>query len=348
MIRPSRRSFAAVATVGVLSVSVLCAGVAHAWSGSSGDVAVSGSSTVEPISSLVAELFAEKNPDVSVRVDGPGTGDGFKLFCNDQTDISDASRPIKPEEATACQDKGVEYTELPIGIDGLTIVANKSSKLKCVDFGQIYGLFGPESDGTYATAQSIASEVGSTNTALPASGSVKKFTPGPESGTYDSFIEIAEQKAIDARIAAGKVKTTTDDKGKTVASEPLVSDGQFPNDNDIVKRVEGTKNGVGFFGFAYYDENAGDLKAIAVQNPETGKCVKPTRTTIQNESYPVRRTLFVYPNNKKVADNKSVKDFLGFYLTKKNLTKSVAEAGYIALTPAQISETIQAWKSLAG
>jgi phosphate transport system substrate-binding protein len=314
---------------------------------------VSGSSTVEPVTSLVAELFSGDNPDVSVRVDGPGTGDGFQLFCNDETDISDASRAIKDEEAAVCQASGVEYTELPVAIDGLTLVANKASKIKCVDPQQIYALFGPESGGgttDLADAQAIAEELGSTGTPLP-SGSVKKFTPGPESGTYDSFIEINYEGLMEDRLAEGKIpgdKVGTDDDGEEEITEPLLSAGQFPNDNDIVKRVEGSKNSIGFFGYAYYKENKEGLKAISVFNEELGKCVKPTDKSIQAGDYPVSRVLFIYPNNAKVGSNAALKDFLDFYITEESLNDTVKESGYIPLAPADQQSTIDAWETLAG
>jgi len=346
-IRTHRRARGLVAAIGAAALASLAiAGPAAAQS--SGDVNVSGSSTVEPITSLVAELYSGKNPDVSVRVDGPGTGDGFKLFCNDETDISDASRPIKPEEAAACQAKAITYTELPIGLDGLTVIVNKNSslKLKCLSQADLYALFGPESTGDLSTDSALATQLG-TKQGLPSTGTVKKFTPGPESGTYDAFIELGYQKIMDAQLAAGKITdVTTDDKGKTVPAEPLISDGQFPNDNDIVKRVEGSKNGIGFLGIAYYSENQSELKAVAIEDPTTGKCVKPTEKTVQNGTYlPLSRTLFIYVNNAKAGSNASVKSFVDFYMTKKNLTKSVIEAGYAPLPPAKITESISTWKA---
>jgi phosphate transport system substrate-binding protein len=329
-------------------VAMSSGGIASAQD-ASGDVTVSGSSTVEPITSLVAEFFAEENSDVSVRVDGPGTGDGFALFCNDEIDIADASRPIDEEEAAACESAGVEYTELPVAVDGLTVIANKSSKLTCLDPAQLYGLFGPESDGTYATAQSIATELGSTNKKLPSGGSVKKFTPGPESGTYDSFWDIAYSDFVDSRLEEGKIpsdKVETNDEGEQEVTEPVVSDGQFPNDNAIVQRVEGSKTGVGFLGFAYYSENQGNLKAISIYNADTGKCVKPTTKTIQNETYPIARTLYIYPNNARSTG--AVKQFLDFYITPENLTTTVKEALYVPLSKAQRQDTIDTWSSASG
>ena len=149
---------------------------------------------------------------MSIRVDGPGTGDGFELFCNaeaGQWDATDASRAIEDEEAANCQTNGIAYTELTVGIDGLTIVANKASKIKCVDSAQIYAMFGPESAGgdvNLADAQTLATELGSTNAALP-KGNITKFTPGPESGTYDSFIDIGYSDIMEERLEAGSIPT---------------------------------------------------------------------------------------------------------------------------------------------
>ena len=347
---PSKlRQVIAGAVVGAVGFGTLLAIPAGAQSSGSRGVNISGSSSVEPITSLVAELFSKKNSSASIRVDGPGTGDGFKLFCAGSTDASDASRIIKPEEVAACDAKGITYTELPVGIDGLTVVVNKSSKLKCVDQAQLYGLFGPESDGSFATAQTLATAFGSTNTALPVSGTVKKFTPGPESGTYDSFIELAYQKLIDGQIAAKKIATTVDTKGKTIAAESVKSDGKFPNDNDIIKRVASTPNGIGFLGYAYYKENTDSVKSIAVVNPTTKTCVKASKRNIRDATYaPLSRLLYIYPNNAKVAANPELKSFMNFYMTKNTLTKTVAAAGYVPLSSSEIATTLSTWKARAG
>jgi phosphate transport system substrate-binding protein len=350
VIRSFRRPLVAAAAAGVLSVGlVLSGGVAGAQSN---EVVISGSSTVEPITSLVAELYAEENPDATIRVDGPGTGDGFQLFCNGETDVSDASRPIDEEEVAACEDNGVEYTELPVGIDGLTVVASSASKLKCLTHNDLYAIFGPESGGgtvDLADASALATELGGSK--LPKSGSVRKFTPGAESGTYDSFIELGYQDVMDSQLEAGAIpadKVGTNDDGEQEVVEPLIAAGTFPNDNDIVKRVEGSENGLGFFGYAYYQANkAGGLKAVAIEDSETGKCVKPTAKTIKAGTYPISRTLYIYPNNGNVAENRTLKDFLDYYLTKRSLTSNVLEAGYVPLASADLQETIDAWKQLA-
>jgi phosphate transport system substrate-binding protein len=337
-----------VAAVGVISVGVFSMGTAGAQSD---EVFISGSSTVEPITSLMAELYSEEAPDATIRVDGPGTGDGFQLFCNGETDVSDASRQIDEEEVTACEASGVEYTELLVGIDGLTVVANPSSKIKCLTFSDLYAIFGPESGGgevDLADSSALAAELDGSRS--PKSGTVEKFTPGAESGTYDSFIEITYEDAMGARLEEGKIpadKVGTNDEGEPEVIEPLVAAGTFPNDNEIVKRVEGADNGIGFFGYAYYQENQEGLKSIAIENPETGKCVKPTAKTIRNGSYPIARPLFIYPNNANVSENATLKEFLDFYITKKNLTATVEDAGYVPASASQIKETIAAWKGIA-
>src|SRR5918996_1625788 len=128
-----------------------------------GSVFISGSSTVEPISSLVAELFAEENPDVEITVEGPGTGDGFELFCNGETDISDASRPIEKEEVQICQQNGIEYVELEVALDGISVLTSPNNgDVDCLNTADLYALTGPESEGfaTWSDADDLGREVG--------------------------------------------------------------------------------------------------------------------------------------------------------------------------------------------
>ena len=137
--------------------------------GSSGTVDISGSSTVAPISTRVAELWEESGSSAVVNVDGPGTGDGFALFCEGETDISDASRPIKEEEAATCEENGIEYIELKVAFDGISVLTNPANEsVSCLSFPDMYALVGPESQGfgTWADGQEIASALGS-ETELP-------------------------------------------------------------------------------------------------------------------------------------------------------------------------------------
>ncbi len=353
MIRMFRRPRALVAAVGAVAVGIAGLGVGTAGAGADG-IEITGSSTVEPITRLVAELWAEENPSAEVRVDGPGTGDGFELFCSaepGQWDATDASRAIEDEEAANCAANNIEFTELLVGIDGLTVVANKSSKLKCLDHGQLYGIFGPESGGgdvKLADAQALATEVGSPAKKLP-KGTVTKFTPGPESGTYDSFIELGYQSIMEERLEGGLIAAdllTQNDEGEDEVSEPLIAKGTFPNDNNIVQRVEGSKNGLGFFGFAYFQENKGDLKSIGIYNDELGRCVKPSAKTIQNGTYPISRPLFIYADNAKVRARGPVKSFFDYYITEESLTDTVTDAGYVPADADTIQATIDAYAGI--
>jgi phosphate transport system substrate-binding protein len=347
------RALLSAVAVGALALGTTAPGASAAEM--SGEIKITGSSTVEPITGLVGETFATENPSVQIRVDGPGTGDGFELFCNaeaGQWDATDASRAIEDEEAANCDANGVSYTELAVGIDGLTLVANKASKIKCVDSAQLYAIFGPESAGgdvDLADAQTLAAEIGSTAPPLP-KGSVAKYTPGPESGTYDSFIELGYGDIMEERLEAGSIpadKTGANDEGDTEVTEPLVAKGTFPNDNNIVQRVEASANGIGFFGYAYYQENKGELKDIAVFNEETGKCVKPTAKTIQDGTYPISRPLFIYPDNAKLTNGSAVKGFFDSYMTEKTLTDTVTLAGYVPLAKTDRQATITAYKGIS-
>ena len=168
----------------------------------SGEIVISGSSTVEPISSLVAEQFSGDNPDVSVSVDGPGTGDGFELFCNGETDISDASRPIDEDEIAACEANGIEFVELRVGIDGITVLTNPANEeVECIDFPGIYALIGPESEGfaNWSDATELASTVGSQYGDQFPDAPLDITGPGEESGTYDAMVSIASADIAEAQ-----------------------------------------------------------------------------------------------------------------------------------------------------
>lgn len=349
--RKLRRAGALVTALATASVAFVALGMSPAGAQDI-DINISGSSTVEPITSRVVELYAADNPDVNARVDGPGTGDGFILFCNGETDASDASRTIEEDEAANCQANGIAYTELPVAIDGLTIVANKASRLKCLSVEQIYAIFGPESGGgtvNLKDANALAQDLGDT-TKLP-KGKVKKFTPGPESGTYDSFIDLTYGDIMDERLAEGMIpadKVGINDDGEEEVTEPQLSAGTFPNDNDIVRRVTGSKTGIGYFGYAYYQANKKSLKAIGVRSPDTGECVKPKSSTVQALEYPITRTLYVYANNAKVASKAELKAFFDFYMTEETLNDTVLDAGYVPLHDDEQAATMAAWRALSG
>jgi phosphate transport system substrate-binding protein len=296
-----------------------------------GSITISGSSTVEPITALVAESFMADN-EVEVSVDGPGTGDGFKLFCVGETDISNASRPIKDEEAEACEAAGVEFIELKVAIDGLSVIAPESNTLECLSFADLYALIGPESEGfsKWTDAQALAAELGS-DTTFPDQNLVIT-APGTESGTYDSFVELVIEKAGEARVEAGKI--TEDEVGAARADYSA-----SPDDNAIIEGVATDDGGLGWVGFAFADQADG-VRLMPVAAEAGGECVEPTAATIQDGSYPIARDLFIYVNKAKAEENSSLASFVDYYL--EGLTGFVEEADYVAL--ADPAETVKAWE----
>jgi phosphate transport system substrate-binding protein len=300
----------------------------------SGEVNVTGSSTVEPISTAVAELFQEQSPDATVNVDGPGTGDGFEVFCNGEADVTDASRAIEQEEADACQQNGVEYIELKVGFDGLSVLTNPANEdVTCLTFADLYALVGPESEGVgnWSDAQALATELGST-TEFP-DASLGITAPGEESGTYDSFIELALGDIAEERVAAGSI---SEDQAETTRPDYQAS----ADDNVIIEGIEGSDTSLGWVGFAFA-ENAGDqVKEIEVDGGDG--CVAPSADAIADGSYPLSRPLFIYVNKAEAEDNAAVAAYVDFYLSEEGIT-SVEEVGYVALPDDQLSGTTTAW-----
>jgi len=298
-----------------------------------GSVNVSGSSTVEPISSLVAEEFVGENPDVDIAVDGPGTGDGFELFCDGQTDISDASRPIEAEEERACQQGGVEYVELEVGFDGMTVMTNPNNgDVECLSLADLYALIGPESEGfdNWSDAQPLASELGS-STEFP-DAELALTGPGTESGTYDSFVELAITPIAEEQgLPENQLETTRPDYESSA------------DDNVIIQNIEASDTSLGWVGFAFA-ENAGDsIKEIQVSADPGGSCVEPSADTIASGDYPLSRSLYIYVNTMKAEQNAAVSAYVDFYL--ENLSEWVEATGYVPLPEEQASETMSAWES---
>ena len=303
----------------------------------SGTITISGSSTVLPISSLVAELFNEDvSSNVSISVDGPGTGDGFVLFCDGETDISDASRPIEQEEADACAGNGIEYVELAVAYDGITVMTNPAnSSVDCLDQGDLYALFGPESNGidTWSGADTLAKQVGGKG-GLP-DAPLEITAPGTESGTYDAFIELAGIE--DTALSQG----VPEDNAASLRTDYHSS----PDDNVIITAMEGSDTPLGFVGFAYA-ENAGEGVKI-LQVDEGSGCITPSRDTIADQSYPLSRTLYIYVNKAKISDP-AIKAFVDYYLSDNGIVDAVQQTGYIDLPDDQISATRSTWDSESG
>jgi phosphate transport system substrate-binding protein len=302
----------------------------------SGTVNVSGSSTVEPISVGVAEMFEEVAPDVVVNVDGPGTGDGFELFCNGETDISDASRPISEEEIASCEENGVEFIELKVAFDGIAVMTNPANEaVTCLTFEDLYALVGPEAEGVtnWSDAQALATELGST-TQLP-DAPLDIVGPGEESGTYDSFIEIVFGDIAEAQLEAGAI---TEDQEETTRPDYQSS----PDDNTIIQGIEGSDTSLGWVGFAFAEEAGEGVKELEIDGGDG--CVAPSDETIADGTYPISRPLFIYVSTTAMEENPAVAAYVEFYMGEG--LAAVDEVGYVALPDDQLSESTDALESM--
>lgn len=287
---------------------------------SSGQIFISGSSTVEPISVRVAEMFEAVNPNVLVDVEGPGTGDGFKKFCDGETDISDASRAIKESEAETCAAAGVEFTEILVGIDGIGVMTSEgNSAVDCVTFGDLYGLVGPESNGvdSWSGANAI------TGAGLP-DAPLDIFGPGEESGTYDSFVEIV-------------LEHLAEERGQDVATRATYNPSG--DDNVILQGIQSSDTSLGWVGFAFA-ANATGVKLLEVDGGDG--CVSATAETIASNEYPISRNLFIYVNNGRAAANPALAEFVDFYIST-GLDEAVAEVGYVELAEASKADVRANW-----
>ena len=278
----------------------------------SGDVKIDGSSTVYPITEAVAEEFRAVQPNVKVTVGVSGTGGGFKKFSRGETSISNASRPIKDSEATACNENNISYVGLSVAYDGLAVLINPENTW--VDYftvEELQKIWNPEAQGKIMYWNQIREEWPNEELRL--------FGPGTASGTYDYFAEA---------ICGKKVGT----RGDYTASE---------DDHVLVQGIAGDKYGLGFFGLAYYEENKDKLKLVGVDNGNGA--VSPSIETVSNGTYaPLSRPIFIYANN-TAKDREEVKEFVEFYLN--NAGDLVEDVGYIPLQPNEYEIEKEKFKS---
>lgn len=286
----------------------------------SGEIFISGSSTVEPVSVRVAELFEDVAPDVFVDVEGPGTGDGFKKFCAGEADISNASRAIKESEAEECAAAGIEFIEILVGIDGIGVMTSENNTaVDCVTFGDLYGLIGPESDAV----ESWADANGITGNGLP-DAPLDIFGPGEESGTYDSFVEIV-------------IEDLAEERGQDAATRSTYSPSA--DDNVILSGIQSSDSSLGWVGFAFAN-TAGGVKLLEVDGGEG--CVAATPNTIASNEYPISRNLYIYVNDARAAGSEALSAFVDFYVST-GLDEAVAEVGYVELTDESKAAVAAAW-----
>jgi phosphate transport system substrate-binding protein len=267
-------------------------------------ITIDGSSTVFPITEAVAEEFQRANPGARVTVGISGTGGGFQKFCRNEIDISDASRPIKPVEAEACLKASVDYIEIPVAYDGLAVVVNpKNTWATTMTVAELKRLWEPAAQNKIMRWNQIRPEWPDREIHL--------FGAGVDSGTFDYFTEAIVGKEDQSR-------------GDYTSSE---------DDNVIVQGVGGDEYALGFFGYAYYEENKDKLKIVGIDDGDdsNGKGpIQPSPETVKDGTYrPLSRPIFIYPKV-KALERPEVKSFVDFYLNKG--TSLVREVGYIPLT----------------
>jgi len=279
-------------------VTLLCcflgAGAGQDSAALRGAIRIDGSSTVYPITEAVAEEFSKQAAKVNVSVGISGTGGGFKRFCVGETDITDASRPITPSEVTLAAEKKVEYIEIPVAYDALTVVVNpKNDWVKSLTVDQVRKIY---------SAAGAAKTWKDLDPAWP-DRPLKVFSPGTDSGTFDYF------------------KEAVIGKDGNVRSDMSVSE----DDNALVMGVAGNLDGIGYFGLAYYEENQAKLRAIPIDGGKGP--VPPSVATVNDGTYtPLSRPLFIYVNRKS-ADRTEVQAFIDFYL--KEAGELAKEVGYV-------------------
>lgn len=284
----------------------------------SGTVTIDGSSTVYPITELVAADFQDANSGVQVPVAFSGTGGGFKKFCTGETDINDASRPIKADdegEGAACKANNIEYVELQIAIDGITVVVNPANNFAtCLTVAELKAIYGKDSPQNLKWSDVRAG--------FPAEP-VERFMPGADSGTFDYFTETVN----------GAV-----DEATTFAT-------QSEDDNTLVTGVSGDTHAIAFFGYAYYVENKDKLKALGIDGGSG--CIDATDQTINDGTYkPLSRPLFIYPNVGEAKTRPELKAFVDYYLA--NAKADAAEVGYVAAPDTVLADATAKWAAAVG
>ncbi len=313
----SSRLLVVIASAAVLAVGVAACGSSDDETSGGGDLSgsirIDGSSTVAPLTEAVAEQFESENSGVKVTVGTSGTGGGFEKFCAGETSISDASRAIEPEEVEACEKQGISFEEVRVATDALTVVVNPENPVNCLTVDQLGAVWGPDSKlDNWSQIPGLEEEFDE---------ELALFGPGTDSGTFDYFTEEINGE-------------------EGVSRKDYNNVGE--NDNATVTGVEGSPGGMGYFGYSFYQENEGKLKALEVDG---GKgCVAPSAETAQNDEYvPLSRPLFIYPSG-EALEKPEVKAFVDYYLENVN---EIAEAvGFISLTEEQLEASKDATAKL--
>jgi len=312
----SIRNLAVLAAAGALALGAAACGDDDENGGGggggnvSGPIAIDGSSTVFPFAQAAAEGFQQENPEARVTVGESGTGGGFEKFCVGETDISDASRPIKEEEIAVCKRNGIGYAELQVANDGISVVTNPGLEVDCMTTAQLKELWNTGSK--VKNLKALDPKLPDTEVSL--------FGPGTDSGTFDFF--------------------TDEINGEEGATRKDYQPSE--DDNVLVQGVAGDQGGLGYFGFSYYEQNQDKLNLVGVDGG--GGCVKPSKQTIQDGSYkPLSRPIFMYVSDKGIA-KPQVKAFLDFVMANE---PTIAEnAQIVAMTEPQLAKAKDALAKL--
>ncbi|MBO9578365.1 MAG: PstS family phosphate ABC transporter substrate-binding protein [Microbacteriaceae bacterium] len=280
----------------------------------SGPVAADGSSTVGPLAEAAADLFRSENPDVQVTVGISGTGGGFKTFCAGETDLSNASRPIKDEEAEACADAGIEFTEIVIANDGLSVVVNPENDwAQCLTVEQLNKIWAPESEGVVTNWNQVDPSFPDVPLTL--------YGAGTDSGTFDYF--------------TGAIN------GEEGASRTDYSPSE--DDNVTIQGVSGEQGALGYFGLSYLEENADIIKGVEIDGGDG--CIFPSTQTVQDGTYtPLGRPLFVYVKNESYDTKPQVKAFVDYWVA--NAVATAEAALFVPLTDEQVSTATEELASI--
>ncbi|MGH2993727.1 MAG: PstS family phosphate ABC transporter substrate-binding protein [Solirubrobacterales bacterium] len=286
-----------------------------AASGLSGEISIDGSSTVAPLTERIAEDFQADNPDVRVSVGTSGTSGGFEKFCAGETAINDASRAIEPTEEKACGDGGVDYEEVQVANDALTVVANTENPVTCMTVDQLSEVWNKGSTlDNWDQIQDLDADY---------SESLDLYGPGTDSGTFDYFTEAVNGEE-------GVQRTDYNNVGE--------------DDNATVTGVSGSPGGMGYFGYSFFLENEDTLKALEVDGGDG--CVAPSDETVQDGTYtPLGRPLFIYPSGEALQDE-ATQAFVEYYVD--NVGTIAPEIGFISMTDEQTTESEDKVASLGG
>ncbi|ADJ15692.1 PstS family phosphate ABC transporter substrate-binding protein [Halalkalicoccus jeotgali] len=281
----------------------------------SGQVIIAGSSTVYPISQAMAEEFQRENPDVNISVDSTGTGGGFEnAFIPGDSDINGASREISEEEQQAAEENDITPIEMQVGSDALTFAVNNNADwVDCVTFEELAQIWGPNGAQQWSDVRDDWPDQ-----------PFELYGPATTSGTFDFFTE------------------TVIGEGGSHRSDYESTE----QDNIIVQGIEGSENAMGYFGYAYYDENQDRIKGLSIDGGN-GSCVEPSLETAQAGDYPLARPLFIYVSESSLQENQAVEEFVRFYINNSS-SDLVSEIGYVPANESMVEENLSTIDEVVG